>query len=452
MRVKNKKTFELSSITKYNQAERKLWIIPLACLIFTAISTGESAVAAMREYPGGMAVVGTGVWLCFGTILLAGIPYLIGKTRITIKRKIAIQNCTITSMQDFDYYRDKLTGLSPAIISILSDLEIEQEKDVAASILQYENLGLLVEDADHTYHVTEKYADCSELNESDRYLIEHLVAGDFDWEDDTRWKELVMKEAFSEGYLTKGVMQHRIVYGSKGRYFVKALLILGWICWFLSASFRNAELQTLFDMVPNTSIEEQVDFVLGQPKLLLGCAEMLGLFVLLMIAICYDPKTHKKMPSCNKKMLAVLFVYLGLVVLSLPAMLSFQQILDSDETNIVEQVVIWCSQPKGMINCFIVMAMFLFTMWMIAYVVVLLSPVGAELSKSFMNQTKRTAYGNQMAECVYGMKNFIHDYSNLSEADKRQVILWEDYLVYAVVLEENKDIVNEISKTRRNVL
>lgn len=49
---------------------------------------------------------------------------------------------------------------------------------------------------------------------------------------------------------------------------------------------------------------------------------------------------------------------------------------------------------------------------------------------------------------VHGIlsKNFIHDYSNLNMADRRQVVFWEDYLVYAVVLEENEEIVNEIAK------
>ena len=53
-----------------------------------------------------------------------------------------------------------------------------------------------------------------------------------------------------------------------------------------------------------------------------------------------------------------------------------------------------------------------------------------------------------MAEYVYGMKNFIHDYSNLSEADKSQLALWDDYLIYAVVLEENEQIVADIRKMR----
>ena len=41
-------------------------------------------------------------------------------------------------------------------------------------------------------------------------------------------------------------------------------------------------------------------------------------------------------------------------------------------------------------------------------------------------------------------QNFIHDFSNLSMVDKEQLVLWNDYLVYAVTLEENQQIVHEI--------
>ena len=68
-----------------------------------------------------------------------------------------------------------------------------------------------------------------------------------------------------------------------------------------------------------------------------------------------------------------------------------------------------------------------------------------------MKMIRRTAHGNEMAECIYGMKNFIHDYSNLSQADQEQVVLWDDYLIYAVVLEENQQIVAEIMERRKKV-
>ena len=74
--------------------------------------------------------------------------------------------------------------------------------------------------------------------------------------------------------------------------------------------------------------------------------------------------------------------------------------------------------------------------------------VGGIVSTATKQRYRRTQSGNEMAEYVYGMKNFIHDYSNLSEADKSQLALWDDYLIYAVVLEENEQIVADIRKMR----
>lgn len=59
---------------------------------------------------------------------------------------------------------------------------------------------------------------------------------------------------------------------------------------------------------------------------------------------------------------------------------------------------------------------------------------------------ERTPLGNEMAEKIAGLARFIHEFSLLSEAKQEQVALWEDYLLYAIVLEENEQIVDEISK------
>lgn len=62
---------------------------------------------------------------------------------------------------------------------------------------------------------------------------------------------------------------------------------------------------------------------------------------------------------------------------------------------------------------------------------------------------KRTRKGKLYTEEIAGMKNFIHDFSNLNEADKEQLVLWDEFLIYAVVLEENEKIVFEISKMKK---
>ena len=42
------------------------------------------------------------------------------------------------------------------------------------------------------------------------------------------------------------------------------------------------------------------------------------------------------------------------------------------------------------------------------------------------------------------MKRFLHDFSMLDEADKEAIGLWDEFLIYAVVLGENEKVVNEI--------
>lgn len=57
-------------------------------------------------------------------------------------------------------------------------------------------------------------------------------------------------------------------------------------------------------------------------------------------------------------------------------------------------------------------------------------------------------YGELLTAQISGIKNFIRDFSNLSEAEKEQLILWDDFLIYAVVLEENERIIEDIFSMR----
>lgn len=59
---------------------------------------------------------------------------------------------------------------------------------------------------------------------------------------------------------------------------------------------------------------------------------------------------------------------------------------------------------------------------------------------------ERTPQGHELAEKIAGLENFIHDFTLLSEAEKDAVIVWDDYLVYAIILEENDRVVKDISK------
>lgn len=62
------------------------------------------------------------------------------------------------------------------------------------------------------------------------------------------------------------------------------------------------------------------------------------------------------------------------------------------------------------------------------------------------NRYERTNEGKVLVEQIAGIKNYIHDFSLLSEKDKENIILWQDFLVYAVLLEENEKIIDDICK------
>lgn len=464
MKMKQKKTFELSSIKKYKQYERMLWLLlPAFFLLILLDCLGNDEIRCASNFteliPGILCIA------LYGAIILFAIPFFVGKILIGTRRKMRIQNCTITSKADFEYYRDKLEGVSPAEISLLTDLEIEQKKDMAASILQCENLGLIEEDADHIYYTTRKYDNCTNLRDSDRYLIEHLLDGTFDRQNDMQWKELATKEAVEDGYITISKWtppKEKAV--SKGKIWswkiVRILLIIVWWCWLFNAMPRMEACMEVFqqslEVMSVGELSVWTDGIFAHPGILLGGVEGILLFVFGMYIICHRPGEGKTIPRENKVALIAIVSMMCLVMIAAPFLMAFDEFIDFDKnaaSSMALLVGMVHEHPSLMIAGILGVAAFLSIMYMVSYVIAWISPAGTSILKDyFTKKIKRTDYGNQMAECVYGMKNFIHDYSNLSEADRRQVVLWEDYLVYAVVLEENEKIIREIMNTRREAL
>ena len=75
--------------------------------------------------------------------------------------KAAIQNATFQADEDFDYYREKLTGVPPATISLLMDLQIEAKKDMAALLLKYTKMGAVSMKLGRFMCKIKSFPDCS---------------------------------------------------------------------------------------------------------------------------------------------------------------------------------------------------------------------------------------------------------------------------------------------------
>lgn len=62
------------------------------------------------------------------------------------------------------------------------------------------------------------------------------------------------------------------------------------------------------------------------------------------------------------------------------------------------------------------------------------------------NDCKRTKKGIEINNKLEGLKNYISDFSVLSEREAKEIKLWEDYLIYSVMFGQNKKIVKEYEK------
>ncbi len=61
-------------------------------------------------------------------------------------------------------------------------------------------------------------------------------------------------------------------------------------------------------------------------------------------------------------------------------------------------------------------------------------------------QYKRTKKGQEINLQLDGLKLFMEEFSNINDKESQHLILWEDYLVYSVMFDINKNIQNEYAK------
>lgn len=313
------------------------------------------------------------------------IPFYIRRAKLLGAKKELLSNCTFVTMQDLDYYRDKLTGLTPGEISLLEDLQIEEEKDLSAYILWYEHLGLIRETEDGYIQGNPKPGENEKLRESDYFLIDKLLEGTSK-KHLQEWKEQMMAEAVADGFLKKrsGILPSAIDRHAKKIAFLWVILLIA--CIFLIASgTMEPAMQEAYGNIA-FPLSDQVFWFGRKLNWMLACMNTI-----------------------------------------------------SGKSNEVELILRTPQLLSTMALCFMVFALF--------FLLLLVPFLYLKMRSSQMLERAdyvRTARGNEYAEYIWGMKNFIHDYSYLNEAEKDALALWDDYLIYAVLLEENMQIQKEI--------
>jgi len=59
------------------------------------------------------------------------------------------------------------------------------------------------------------------------------------------------------------------------------------------------------------------------------------------------------------------------------------------------------------------------------------------------NKWVKTQKGYELYTKVVGLKNYIKDYSKLSNSELQEIVIWEDYLIYAIILNNTSKLNKE---------
>ena len=81
---------------------------------------------------------------------------------------------------------------------------------------------------------------------------------------------------------------------------------------------------------------------------------------------------------------------------------------------------------------------------MIIYPFVVFTYIKSYRAMDIVNPYVRSKSGEEINLKLEGLKNYIKDFSVLKERDKKEIPLWEDYLIYSVLFGINTKITKNL--------
>lgn len=369
-----KKTLPTKQIKRWQKIDRLAFLVPVIIFLWLSVQgTGRQLWdTVQRERHIGVAAAAILI-LSLSTGIVALPVILLWRAISRTAKNAVIKKATFHTEEDFDYYREKLTGISPATISLLMDLQIEMKKDVTALLLKYVKMGAVSMEGG-CIHVLDQ--ELPGLMPSDKTLLSLIMQGRAQPANLEVWKKQVIEEAIKSGNLRQRGAGQKINSVASPCFtcclsgcLLPFLLFIG-MCIGAVIMVKSGLADTVDDFInsaPDLFGIEMINYFMASPDMVVAFG------------------------------LAILIISPVFIMFWLPAAALFRTIL----------VV------------------------------------------SFgISGLNRTEAGEVLTAQIAGMKNFIRDFSNLSEAEKEQIILWDDFLIYAVVLEENERIIEDIFKMK----
>ena len=91
------------------------------------------------------------------------------------------------------------------------------------------------------------------------------------------------------------------------------------------------------------------------------------------------------------------------------------------------------------------MSIMIFSILLVVYLPIFLCVYySTYIRKLQKNSYIRTTKGEAINEKLEGLKNYLKDFSLMNEKSEESLILWEDYLIYSVIFNQNVKVVKSM--------
>ncbi len=368
------------------------WCVVITEIILIAQNHTTLLMTAANEFS---AVKNVNFLLAIVAFIYSIFTNIVSKTFILILIYIPIRISTVEKVKknmrykvvdNIEYYRDKFESISPAEMSLILDLEIERKKDISATLLSLNIKGLLDFEGDKIK--LKNSGNLENLKPSERYLFEALKDGTLDGMDMSNWEKVCIKEAMDDGYIINAKQKRKFFWKST------LLLILAILMLFYSIGKFTKNIDEYSKAV--NEVQEEMGTINSNLEKIVG-------------------KDDK-------------------------------QLTNEDEIKLKEEYLPIAKDAIGKIGEPLVLGLMIIgsIALIIGLIFYKIARIAIYKSGYGENKYERTKEGKVLVEQIAAMQRYIHEFSLLSDMEKEQVKLWEEFLVYAIVLEENEEIVSNI--------
>ena len=302
------------------------------------------------------------------------------------------KNAIIKRNEEYVYYRGDLNKVSPSVIMFASTFNVDIKKSISATILKLKLTGYIKENS-NSYIYTNK--DISNLLESEKMVLNLIINNYFD---KNTYKEVVKQETLDNKYIVK----------NRGGIPFRILKIIIAICIPIMVFAFSAWLsEYIFE---NYRVYPEDD---GHTYIILNNEDE--------IEQLYYEEVKDINDYYHRTMLDGTYISYN-----------YSEIrADKFEYSVVRKAFF-----LNLITA-IIISFFGVLLLISLYIVI-------DQIKYINKNYRRTIKGKKLLNKAYALKNYLKDYSLIKDRTEEELILWEYYLVYAVVLGVNAKIEDQI--------